>query len=144
MKHRYLLLFFVLMLLASCSKEVARITLNEQVTEGRCEFRLAEKQAIELWTDLDIQYTEPFSLVYAITMLKDGKIVYEKYCDCFDVDRELFSVKKQINAKHSVKYQGRLNCTIPKADKGTYTLTVQSLLKGSEYKLKKVDIVIKK
>ncbi len=144
MKHKYLVLCFVLSLLVSCSSEVARIQFNKNLDSESCKVTITEKQKIELWTDLDIQYTDPFSLVYEIELLKDDKSIYEKICNAFDIDYEKFSVKTQVNKKHSIKYQGRLKSHFGELEKGSYTVVVKPVVKGKEFTLKKIDIFIAK
>ncbi len=143
MKKRILLLFSFI-LFVSCSKEISRIAFNENLDSEICYFELTEKQKIEVWTDLNIEYTEPFSLVYEIELLKDDEVLYEKICDSFDVDYKKKSLETQLNKKHSVKYQGRLKAKFGKLEKGNYKLLVKPIIKGKEFKLKKIDIFVAK
>ncbi len=144
MKHKYLSIFLFLALLTGCTKEFERIGF-EKINESQIvHFELIKKQKIEFWTDLEVEYIKPFSLLYEITILKNEDLVYEGICDCLDVDIEKNSTKKENNQNHSVKYEGRLKCNIEKLEPGKYKLIVNPIVKGKNFNLKNFAIILKK
>jgi hypothetical protein len=133
------------LLLAGCGHEVARIPFSAEGS-GSTKVNVGAG-GVDLWTDLDVEYSGSMVVRYDIKMSQGGKVVVSASCDPFDV-RQKVGVKATTHGTDKVVYfTGRMGCRkgLPDVPSGmtdvTATLTV--LRRPTNLTIHKMDLVFK-
>jgi hypothetical protein len=141
--HPIILLLFIF-IISSCTKEIDRIAIESQNIVKK-QIIITQPGNIELWVDLDIQYSGEISLLNHISLTKDDMIIAQDTCNALEVDLRYnyHSVNFSDNDIHENKYKGRLYFRSGTLKIGNYVLEIEPEIIGDVHKLNKYDIIIK-
>jgi hypothetical protein len=132
-------------LLGGCAQEVARVPFT---AEGSGTTKVTVGNGgIDLWTDLDLEYSGTMVARYDIKMSQGGKVVMSASCDPFDV-RQKVGVKQTTRGVDKVVYfTGKMGCRkgLEAVPAGVTDVSVALTIPGKPTKLTihKLDLVLK-
>lgn len=150
---KMLTLLVAILLLSGCSaltgEEVGRLAINE-VSSGsntiKKETQALFKQGDEIviWSDMDIEYEGEVSMIFRLSIARDGEVLDVIEIDPRQKDMTLGEVKTSFGNKTSWSFQGR-NVIFPVSNDGTYTFEASFVATENEsLVVKKAELVIKK
>jgi hypothetical protein len=130
--------------LAGCGKELARIPLQQQDATGSVQLAVEGGQPLALWTDLDVEWEGNFAIVYNIDLVDpSGAVVESVTCNPHNVSVRLHSVR----TTNSLRYQGKMtDCTLTPKISGSHTIRARVTVSTQPRKLtlRDISLVIKK
>ncbi|MCP4180507.1 MAG: hypothetical protein GY756_22320 [bacterium] len=139
---KILLALLLPLLFFSCGKELDRIVFNQIETIEK-EIFISSNKPLQIWVDLEVDYTGAFSLLYDIKLLKDDEMLYDLVCDAIDVGIRTNSLISKVGNNYTAKYEGKLRFNTKKLDTGIYKLIVTPLVQGNYNELSKYDLILK-
>lgn len=142
MKLRIVIVFFVLLMIVGCAKEIDRIYFYSLETVEK-EITVHESKPLHFWVDLHVKYNGILRFPFDIEVLKNNEPVYKGTCDAMKVSVKVMSTETTINRRHSVKYQGKLTCKTKTLQPGGYLVRITPGPVGDITELIKYDIILK-
>lgn len=147
------LAIITLLVLAGCSaltgEEVGRLAINKVSSEDN----LIKKEAsvalkpgdeIALWSDMDMEYEGDVTILFRVSMSKDGKDLGSMDVDPRKKDMTIGEVKTSLGDKTSWSFSGR-GAIIPITEAGNYTFEAILLASNNpSLNIKKAELVLKK
>jgi hypothetical protein len=148
-------LFFLaaVVFLAGCSaltgEEVGRLPINEvssaaNLIKKETQITLKKGDEIAIWSEMDIEYEGEVSLLFKVSIARDGEVLDVLQVDPRQKDMTFGEVKTSFGNKTNWSFSGR-NAIFPIATDGTYT--IEAILLASDDNslvIKKAELVIKK
>lgn len=150
---KYISISIAFILLAGCSaltgEEVGRLAINKISTEAEIVKKDAtvtfkEGDEIVIWSEMDVEYEGEVSILFRISISRDGEPLDVIEVDPRQKDMTLGEVRTSIGNKTNWSFSGR-NAVFPVTIDGAYTF--EAILLASEntsLKVKKAEVVIKK
>ncbi len=150
--RKILIVFILGILLSGCGltgEEIGRIEIDEISTEGNvepasAEIELMSGESLNVWADMDIEYTGNAGLQYKLEMVRNGKSDGIITLDPFDKDITLNERKTTLMNKTKWKFSGRMK-NFDVSDSGTYVFNAILVSNGNpSLVIHKADLVFKK
>jgi hypothetical protein len=150
---KYLTLFLTPFLLIGCSaltgEEVGRLSINQISSEDvlikkEASVTLEPADEIAIWADMDMEYEGEVTILFRISITKDGKGMGGLEVDPREKDMTMNEVRTTIGDKTTWRFFGR-GAVVPISEAGTYKF--EAILVASEntsLKIKKAELVLKK
>ena len=134
----------VAVVLVGCGTEVGRIPFNA-AGAGETEVQADAGKNIDFWTDLKIEFTGEIGMAYFIELYQDGELTREVTCSPLDVSTIVKSVETRIGDHHSIKYNGKMRCSVSVPSSGQTLVKAKLLVdaKSGSLTLERADLVVK-
>jgi len=97
---------------------------------------------IELWTDFDVEFEEPLTMLYRISFYQEGELVTEVSCDPFAADEKRMQRYVENNGLVKVSYLGQMQCDVDLPE-GETLVAVQFDAHANRFKIFRADLIIK-
>ena len=138
----WLVILLAALLLGGCSSGSNKIKLHIQ-NPGEFEARFNhDGSGIELWTDFDVEFTEPLSMVYQISFYQGNDLVDQVSCDPFAADEKRMHRYVENNGLVKVSYLGQMQCNVDLPE-GETVVSVHFEAVANNLKIFRADLIIK-
>ena len=97
---------------------------------------------IELWTDFDVEFEEPLTMLYRISFYQEGELVTEVSCDPFAADEKRMQRYVKNNGLVKVSYLGQMQCDVDLPE-GETLVAVHFDAHANRFKIFRADLIIK-
>lgn len=132
----------VMILLSGCSSGGNKIKLHIQ-NPGEYEAQFNhDGSAIEMWTDFDVEFTEPLSMIYQISFYQGNELVDQVSCDPFAADEKRMQRYIENNGMVKVSYLGQMQCNV-NLPEGETLVSVRFDALANNLKIFRADLIIK-
>lgn len=150
---KYLALFVPFLLLTGCSaltgEEVGRLAINQISSEDNlikkeASVVLKARDEIALWSEMDMEYEGDVTILFRISITKDGKDLGSMEVDPRKNDMTIGEVKTSVGDKTNWSFSGR-GAIIPITEDGNYKFeAILVALDNPSLVIKKAELVLKK
>jgi hypothetical protein len=146
MRIRNLLLAMTLWCGAGCGSEIGRIVLND-VGTGEKIVSLRASQRLDLWTQLDVTFSERPMARYDVALIDaSGAIIATASCNPFNTRIRLNSVRQALVLPYHFSYQGKMiDCRLSATKAGNYTVraSLSIPMRPAELLVRDMSLVLK-
>jgi len=108
-------------LLGGCGKEIGRVPFT---AEGAQETKVHVEagRPLALWTSLNVEYDGDLEAAYDVELRQGDSIIGAARCNPFDISLKTGATEVRLGAKQSIKYSGKMRCTLSPTASGEATL----------------------
>jgi len=130
----------IMILLAGCSGGGKKLHIQNP---GEYEVQFYHHgSSIELWTDFDVEFVEPLTMLYQLSFYQEGELVAQVSCDPFAADEKRMQRYVENNGLVKVSYLGQMQCSV-ELPEGETLISVHFEAQATSFKIFRADLILK-